>query len=183
MYDPKKSVHEEIELLKAEVKKLKQKDAHKKRGEEQPVDTYAELNERQNEVLRYIKDHPNSTKQAIVDGLVGKMARLPIYKIIDGLAELRIINDNPDPKNRHIRRLIVNSDSEFLSVIEELDRFREHFKQLLQKIWEKAEKEYAPTGPGRDDVKNEYFELHAMPYLVLDAILQSYIIRSTIYGR
>ena len=178
MYDPKKSVHEEIELLKAEVNKLKQKDDHKK-GEAQPADTYAELNERQNAVLRYIKDHPNSTKQAIVDGLVGKMARLPIYKIIDELAELRIINDNPDPKNRHIRRLVVNSDSEFLSVIEKLDRFREHFKQLLQKIREKAEKEYAPTGPGRNDLKNEYFELHAMPYVVLDAILQSYIIRST----
>jgi hypothetical protein len=39
-----------------------------------------------------------------------------------------------------------------------------------------AEKEY---GSDPNNIKNEYFELAGQPYLILDAIMESYIIRST----
>ena len=49
--------------------------------------------------------------------------------------------------------LTTNADIIFVSVLEELDRFRGHFEQLLHETVEKAKKEYVSTGPGPDDVK------------------------------
>ena len=55
-------------------------------------------------VMEYIDNHPNVTKQDVVDHFKGEMARVPVFKTIDRLVRYGIIDDNLDPKNRQVHR-------------------------------------------------------------------------------
>ena len=128
-------------------------------------------------VMEYIEKHPNVTKQDVVDHFKGEMARVPVFKTIDRLVRYGIIDDNLDPKNRQVHRLSLNQNSIFYSVLQELFHFHNSFLRLIDKIKqkEKDEKMYPPT----PDTFSEYFEIMAQAHLVLESMLQSYVVRYT----
>jgi hypothetical protein len=175
LYDSGKSLEEKLEGLEREVSKLKQ-EVGARESEKRRVSEYLEPTERQQLIFKFIEDHPNCTKQGVVDHFKGQFSRKPVYDIIKVLVDEERILDKPDPKNSQIRNLIVNESSLMNSILEELDHLRDNFVHLSHKMFEVAEKEY---GSDPDNIKDEYFELVGQPYLILNAIIESYIVRST----
>lgn len=168
---------EEFESLKSEVKELK-KQVKEQEGEihRESVSNYLEPTKRENEVLKYIEDHPNCTKQEVVDYFKGELSRTPVYKIIKILVKEGRIRDKPDSKNRQTSRLVVDNTSLLNSVLKELDQIKSDFISLSQKVLRIAEERGSDPGWWMKG----YFELVAKPYLILDAIMESYIVRSTV---
>lgn len=101
-----------------------------------------ELTQDEKNILEYISDHPNSTKQNVVDHFKGQIARTPVFNTIENLVRYDIVKDSLDPKNRQAHRLIINSDSVFLKVLQDLGSFETYFIQLLQRIKEEHVKAY-----------------------------------------
>lgn len=177
MYDHRKSLGEEFESLKSEVKELK-KQVKMQAGEKsrESISNYLEPTKRENGVLKYIEVHPNCTKQEVVDHFKGELSRTPVYKIIKTLVNEGRIRDKPDSKNRQTSRLIVDNTSLLNTVLKELDQIKNHFIALSQKVLRVVEESRSDPGFLLDG----YIELAAKPYFILDAIMESYTVRSTL---
>jgi hypothetical protein len=163
---------EEWEKLKKDVDLLKKQDKAQQKHQHIITVKQDEPTKHEMAVLEYIREHPNVSKQDVVDNFNGEMSRQLVYKILKGLVHQDMLNDKEDPNNRQIHRLTINQNSVLYSVIEQLDQFKNAFAHLSHKAFEKAE-EYGPDS-------REYFEIVSQPYKIFFHVVNSYIVRSTL---
>jgi hypothetical protein len=163
---------EEWEKLKKDVDLLKKQDKAQQKHQHIITVKQDEPTKHEMAVLEYIREHPNVSKQDVVDYFDGKMSRQLVYKTVDSLVQQDMINDKNDSKNRQIHRLTINQNSILYSVIQDLDQFENAFAHLSYKAFEKAE-EYGPD-------RREYFEIVSQPYVIFFHVFDSYIVRSTL---
>ena len=132
------------------------------------------LSEPELKVMSYILNHPDATKQDVVDHFKGEMARVSVFYTVDSLVRYGIVEDNLDPQNRQAHRLSINKASIFLSVLQELDQFEKSLLAFTRKLEQKGEEIYA-SNPRR--LKPEYYDVMMQSHIVFYNMLQSYMIR------
>jgi len=87
-------------------------------------------------ILDYIRDHPNCTKQQLVEALTeeGISSRVPILREVNKLEQQKVIKVIRKKANSQIHYLRINDDSLLLSVIKETEEIKEAFFTLLDEV-------------------------------------------------
>jgi hypothetical protein len=94
------------------------------------------LSDKEKSILDYIRDHPNCTKQQLVDALTEKgiSSRVPILREISKLEQHKVIKVIKKKANSQIHYLHINDDSLLLSVIKETEEIKKDFFKLLDEV-------------------------------------------------
>ena len=92
-----------------------------------------DFTEKEKRIYEYIKNNPGTTKQAVVNNFKGINSRIPILNAIDQLENGRIIIVRKDEHNSQVHRLFINSENILVSLIKELDSFKQPFFKLIDK--------------------------------------------------
>jgi DNA-binding MarR family transcriptional regulator len=128
----------EWEKLKKDVNSLKERSEYKSNSI-LPLKT--DLEEKEREVLEYIKNNPSVNKDQVVKHFEGTpcLSRVPVFKIIKSLIKRGYLIEQRNENNRHTRSLAVNQKSILLSVSEEMDCFKKHFFVLQDRVKQKLQ--------------------------------------------
>jgi len=128
----------EWEKFKKDMNFLKEKNEYKSNSI--PL-LKADLDEKEREVLGYIKNNPLVNKDQIVKHFEGTpgLSRIPVLKIIKSLIKRSYLIEQRSENNRHTRSLVVNENSKLLLVSKEMDDFKKYFFMLLDKVKQKLE--------------------------------------------
>jgi hypothetical protein len=94
-----------------------------------------DFTEREKCISEYIKNNPGSTKQNVVNNFEGILSysRGPIFNTIFQLEEEKIIIVRHDEHNRHVTRLFINNENILVSLIKDLNSFKQSFFNLIDK--------------------------------------------------
>lgn len=100
----------------------------------------SDLSEKEKMIIDYVKKNPGTTKQGVVSGLRGRYSRGPVFKAIEDLQKYGIIVVRKDTTNPQIHHLYINDESLLLSTAQELERVRNSFFVLIDKVKSKQGK-------------------------------------------
>jgi hypothetical protein len=92
-----------------------------------------DFTEREKRIYEYIKNNPGSTKQNVVNKFEGIYSRSPIFKTVKLLKKEEIIIVGHDEHNRHVTRLFINNENILVSLIKDLNSFKQLFFNLIYK--------------------------------------------------
>ena len=95
-----------------------------------------DLDERDKEIFKYIKNKPEIIKQHVIDAFDKKpgFSRKPTLTRINRLEKLGMIIIRPDKANSQIHHLSVNYENELASLIADLVAFKQNYFNLIGKI-------------------------------------------------
>lgn len=163
--DLKKQVKQHEEYFK------KQKQQIRAHSEVAAIST--NLDPRENDIFKFISENPHCNKADVERHFKGKIARQTIFNIIDNLVEYGIVRDEINEKNRQTRSLVINTNSELASLIQQLDQFEEIYFLWLDKLkdgFEDQNKSIFEKYRVFEDVVSIY-ESFAKPYLMQGAYI------------
>lgn len=105
-------------------------------------------------VLKFIKEHPGSSKQAIVNYFQreGMYTRVPLFRTIESLIKYDMIIARKDNSNRQTYNLFINSESLLVSLISEFEKFEIGFQDLVKE----AKTDFAKWASQRKLYKRSY---------------------------
>jgi biotin operon repressor len=106
-----------------------------KRHVEQKIEP---LDNQEKAVINFIKKNPGTSKQQIVDSV--DYSRNTIYKAIGRLRSYGMIIEELDKKSNRKLELYSNNKSLFLSVIDDLERFKKSYLNLIKAAVERQKK-------------------------------------------
>jgi hypothetical protein len=94
------------------------------------------FSEKERAILDYIRDHPNCTKQQLVEALTeeGISSRVPILREVNKLEQQKVIKVIRKKANSQIHYLRINDDSLLLSVIKETEEIKKAFFTILDEV-------------------------------------------------
>jgi hypothetical protein len=90
-----------------------------------------DFTEREKSIYEYIRNNPGSTKQDVVSNFEGIYSRSPIFNTIDQLEKEEIVIVRHDEHNRHVYRLFINNKNILVSLIKDLNSFKQSFFNLI----------------------------------------------------
>ena len=88
--------------------------------------------EREKIIVDYVSTHQGCTAQDIVDGVIDKISRIPVFNIINQLVNDGVLRD--DKINRRDHRYFVVENNLLVSVPKELEVFARNFYFILEKV-------------------------------------------------
>ena len=88
--------------------------------------------EREKIIVDYVGTHQGCTAQDIVDGVIDKISRIPVFNIIRQLVNDGILRD--DKINRRDHRYFVVENNLLVTVPKELDEFARNYYFILDKV-------------------------------------------------
>jgi hypothetical protein len=88
----------------------------------------------------YIKNNPGTTKQGVVNNFEGIYSRIPILNTIKQLEKAEIVEVRKDEHNSQVHHLFINNENILVSLIRELDSFKQPFFNLVDKAMMIGEK-------------------------------------------
>ena len=91
-----------------------------------------ELNEKEWQVLEYVKANPDQNKAQIADGMSNHYSRIPILNALRTLEDYGMITVKKE--NRQFHRVVANDNNLLLRVSNDINDFKEMFFVLLNKI-------------------------------------------------
>ncbi|MFZ0510928.1 MAG: hypothetical protein WAM14_04910 [Candidatus Nitrosopolaris sp.] len=93
-----------------------------------------DFTEKEKRIREYIKNNPGTSKQGVVeDNFKGIYSRGPILTTINQLEKEGLILVREDEHNSQVHHLFINNENLLVSLIEELDSFKQRFFNLTDK--------------------------------------------------
>jgi hypothetical protein len=136
-------------------------------------------NKRLQILIEFIRDNDCYSKQTIVDGLEGKISKIPIYNMIEYLKEIGIIITYKDKENSKGEHIILDEDHIFMQIFNELSLVEQIFEGLSKKISDKLdslENEYN-NDEFSVDYQTKYTQISSLPYELYFKIADEYLQR------
>lgn len=88
----------------------------------------------QNDIFRYVSEHPDCSKADVERSLKDKGAKVTIRNAIASLVEYKFIRDEISKNNKQTHSLLVNNDSELSLLTQELDKFEKAYFSLIDRF-------------------------------------------------
>jgi hypothetical protein len=93
--------------------------------------------EREKIIVDYVSTHQGCTAQDIVNGVIDKISRIPVFNIISQLVNDGVLRD--DKINRRDHRYFVVENNLLVTVPKDLDEFARNFYYILDKVQDSLE--------------------------------------------
>ena len=95
---------------------------------------------REKKVLKFVKDHPGTSKEKVIQQLTleGVGSRITLRKALDSLEAYGLISARKDKQNSQVYKLYINQDSTFLAVYNDLTILGNIFSNIIEKITERG---------------------------------------------
>jgi hypothetical protein len=95
-----------------------------------------DLDERDKAIFNYIRGDQDLIKTNVIDAFDGKLgySRKIVLRRIKRLEHLGMIIVKPDKNNRRIHHLLINNGNELVSLIADLDSFKQEYFKIIDKI-------------------------------------------------
>ena len=138
-----------------------------------------ELNEKEKLILNYIEKNEGTTQEGLIKNL-GKYTRVPISKNIHTLAKEGLILIRNDEHNSQTHRLFINKENALVTLIQDLDFFKQAYFKLIDKTKGKYIELNHSAGvvikQGKDatDLFNRVCDLHESMLLPYSFIIMKY---------
>jgi Fe2+ or Zn2+ uptake regulation protein len=99
-----------------------------------------DLSAREKKVLKFVKDHPGTSKEKVIQQLTqeGAGSRMTILRALDNVEAYGLISARKEKQNSQTYKLYVNQDNTFLTVYNDLHIFGNIFSNIIEKITEKG---------------------------------------------
>jgi Fe2+ or Zn2+ uptake regulation protein len=99
-----------------------------------------DLSAREKKVLKFIEDHPGTSKEKVIQQLTqeGAGSRMTILRALDNVEAYGLISARKEKQNSQTYKLYVNQDNTFLTVYNDLHIFGNIFSNIIEKITEKG---------------------------------------------
>jgi hypothetical protein len=131
-----------------------------------------ELTEREKKILKYVKNNPGSIKESIIrERVIDNLdigSRMTVHKSVDELIEDGMLIVRRDDSNQHIQHLYVNNENVVLSLLNDLDLFKQHYFRLIDESLN-VFKKLAPSKESYQKIHN-LLDILLMPYRNLTMI-------------
>jgi hypothetical protein len=102
----------------------------------------SDLSEKERLVIDSVKKNPGISKEGVVGALKGKYSRGPVFKAINSLVKYGMIVVREDANNSQIHHLHINDESLLVSTIEQLEKAKNSFFDLISKVKIKQSQEW-----------------------------------------
>ncbi len=99
--------------------------------------------ERNKIIIEFISNHQGCNAQDVVDGLIAKISRVPLFEGLNELTTVGVVKD--DKTNRREHRLFVDANNPLISVPADLDKFKNACFLFLEKWKAKYAKRRSPV--------------------------------------
>jgi hypothetical protein len=139
------------------------------------------LNEKEQKVFEYIRDHEGCSKESVVNGMNGNPSRITVLKILHTLEHHhKMIEARKKKPNSQIYSLYINKENLMASLELDLHNFENTYFLLLKKIKDKLE------GKRRTATKTEmvaesdkrFFSLLVCMFTLYEDMFRTYLMRS-----
>jgi Fe2+ or Zn2+ uptake regulation protein len=99
-----------------------------------------DLSAREKKVLKFVKDHPGTSKEKVIQQLTreGAGSRMTIIRALDNVEAYGLISVRKEKQNSQTYKLYINQDNTFLTVYNDLNIFGNIFSNIIEKITEKG---------------------------------------------
>ncbi|MGC1931062.1 MAG: hypothetical protein WA667_18995 [Candidatus Nitrosopolaris sp.] len=124
-----------------------------------------DFTEKEKRIREYIKNNPGTSKQGVVDNFKGTCSRGPILNTINQMEKEGIILVREDEHNSQVHHLFINNENLLVSLIEELDSFKQRFFNLIDK---------AMTIGGKEENNDDWLARLQLKWELMGALLFPY---------
>jgi predicted transcriptional regulator len=139
-----------------------------------------ELSDREKKILKYVENSPGTTKEDVIKYMekqrICSSSRVTTVKLIKGLIKDGMLIVCPDDSNQHIQHLHVNNEDVVLSLLGDLEFFKQVYFRLIDETAKKLKELLEEVSRKfRENVLLRQFNEGAwMPYSLLGALLMPY---------
>jgi Fe2+ or Zn2+ uptake regulation protein len=99
-----------------------------------------DLSAREKKVLKFVKDHPGTSKEKVIQQLTreGAGSRMTIIRALDNVEAYGLISVRKEKQNSQTYKLYINQDNTFLTVYNDLNIFGNIFSNIIEEITERG---------------------------------------------